>query len=140
MTSVLRSHLQIPSRIRYFVAILDYSGGTGVIPNFDFDTTISLPTYPGPVLTLDAFTAAYPGTYNYPALTTGDLLKDLGQQFTLTDANNNHRAIYRRVQRVQGVDSEGVGGSSADSWGSFYVKVWDADASLSEPVAVARTG
>ena len=146
MSSVLRSYSQIPARIKYFIAIDTYTegrGGSGPTP-FDFDSTIQLPSYPGPILTEDEFNATYndPSGYVYPGLYFGELLKDMGQQFTITDENFNHRAIYRRVQRVRGITSEGVGGSPVGSWGTFYVKVWDADASptLDKVVVVARTG
>lgn len=140
----MRSYAQIPARIKYFVAIMDYPEGRGIVgpTPFDYDATIQLPSYPGPLLTESAFNAAYndPSGYLYPGLTAGDLLKDLGQQFTITDAAFNHRATYRRVQRVRGLTSEGVGGAPVDGWGTFYVKVWDADVSFSEPVVVSRTG
>jgi hypothetical protein len=140
----MRSFPQIPARIKYFIAIAEYfeGRGGGGPTSFRYDATIQLPSYPGPILTETEFDAAYndPSGYLYPGLYQGELLKDMGQQFTITDDSFNHIAIYRRVQRVRGLPSEGVGGSPGNSWGTFYVKVWDADASSSEPVYVARTG
>ncbi len=139
----MRSFAQIPARIKYFIGVLGYEGGSGGIgSNFDFDETIQLPSYPGPILTIAEFAAKYAGpSYPYPAVAVGELLKDMGQQFTITDAAFNHRATYRRVQRVRGVDSEGVGGDPTTGWDTFYVKVWDADASITDKyVVVARTG
>jgi hypothetical protein len=112
----MRSFAQIPARIKYFIAITYYPEGRGIVgPLFDYDATIQLPSYPGPILTEVEFNAAYndPSGYLYPGLYQGELLKDMGQQFTITDAAFNHRATYRRVQRVRGLTSEGVGGSPA---------------------------
>jgi hypothetical protein len=138
MTSVLRKYSQIDSRIRYFVAVGTYdpSGELVGVPT-DYDSGIifenfSGPYYPGPVVKASSLS---PVTY-FPFY-IGTLLKDLGQQVVLTDDNNNHTAIYRRVQVVQSIDSEGVGGSRADSYGSFYVKTWAADG---QGVLVTRTG
>jgi hypothetical protein len=140
----MRSFAQIPARIKYFIGILDFPGGSGSGVVFDYDETIQLPTYPGPILTLAEFQTKYTGIYLYPGVSTGELLKDMGQQFIITDDAFNHRAIYRRVQRVRGVDSEGVGGDPTTGWNTFYVKVWDADDAAvsvpSKPVVVARTG
>ena len=146
MSSVLRSYSQIPARIKYFIANDAVEDSSGAI--FNLESTIQLrnPGYPGPILTIDNFVATYsdPSGYVYPGLYFGELLKDMGQQFTITDADFNHLAIYRRVQRVRGITSEGVGGSPADSWGTLYVKVWSSDVSYAEPythpVLVSRTG
>lgn len=139
MTSVLRTYAQIPARIRYFITTSAYVppepfGFVGFnIPNNegDYDPTFYISPYPGPIV------SGTIGPVEYVDLSAGELLKDLGQQIVFTDVNNNHRAIYRRVQRVNGADSEGVGGSLFDSYGSFYVKVWDAQGT---GVYVARTG
>jgi hypothetical protein len=144
MTSVMRSYAQVPARIKYFLCVdqVNYAIRFPISPFFDYYSAIQLPTYPGPILTRTEFNAAYtdPSGYVTPAIAVGDQLKDLGQQFIITDANFNHRAIYRRVQRVRGIDSEGVGGEPP-GWDTFYVKTWDADASESGyPVSVVRTG
>ena len=133
MTSVLRVQAQIPARIRYFVAVGTYDpSGELVGAPTDYDSGIIFDIYPGPVVKASSLS---PVTY-FPFL-TGTLLKDLGQQVVLTDDNNNHTAIYRRVQVVQSIGSEGVGGSPAESYGSFYVKTWAADG---QGVLVTRTG
>jgi hypothetical protein len=144
MSSVLRSYAQIPARVKYFIALetKSASNGNNLSPNFVYPATIRLPTYPSPVLTeselLDAFDD--PAGYTFPAIGTG-LLKDLGQQFIVTDADYNYRAIYRRVQYVNGENSEGVGGHpTTNGWNTFYVKTWDSDATTPNPVIVARTG
>jgi hypothetical protein len=139
MTSVLRSFTQIPARIKYFLVLETIYGIREM--SFTYRSALILPSLPAPIQTQTEFTGTYndPSGYVIPDVAAGQLLKDLGQQFTITDANFNHRAIYRRVQPVRGVDSEGVGGSSGDSWGTFYVKVWDSDAS-SYPIVVTRTG
>lgn len=133
MTSVLRTYSQIPARIRYFVAIDTYDpSGELVGAPTDYDSGIIFDNYPGPVVKASSLPPV-----NYFPFSIGTLLKDLGQQVIMTDDNNNYTAIYRRVQLVNGADSEGVGGSPADSYGSFYVKTWAADGL---GVLVTRTG
>ncbi len=140
----MRSFSQIPVRIKYFIAISDYEGGRGVVPISDFDPTIRLysPAYPGPILTQAEYDATYtdPSGYEYPPLSAGELLKDLGQQFVVTDSDYNHRVIYRRVQRVKGINSEGVSGDPSNGWDTFYVKVWDSEGAPTGSIYVARTG
>lgn len=66
----------------------------------------------------------------------GALYKDLGRQILIMDSSRRHVALFRQVQRVDGVGSEGV--DAANPWASnIFVKVWAAD---STNVVVARTG
>ena len=68
--------------------------------------------------------------------TIGNLYKDLGRQILIVDSSRRHVALFRQVQLVDGVGSEGV--APANPWGSnIFVKVWTAD---SDNVVVARTG
>jgi hypothetical protein len=139
----MRSYAQIPARIKYFIVVFAVPAGEGY-SGFDYDSTVRLKTTPAPVQTITEFNTNHfsnPSGYEYPSLTEGELLKDLGQQFIITDANYNHLALYRRVQRVRGGDSEGVSGSPANGWDSFYVRVWEADVlNPASPIAVTRTG
>jgi hypothetical protein len=136
MSSALRSYAQIPSRAKYFL------WGLG-----DQETDVSVPTtsiFTLPVgayaeLTSMATAAAVNDVANIdPSLPQG-LLKDMGRQITIYDPDTKlHRAVYREVQVVDGVASEGVGGSAANGWNStYFVKVWDA---AGAGVNVARTG
>jgi hypothetical protein len=80
-----------------------------------------------------------------PTVVTADIsgfyFKDLGRQVTVYDpATHKHLAVFRQVQRVQGVGSEGVGlsGLVPESYfANIYMKVWAADGN---GVVVVRTG
>jgi hypothetical protein len=132
--SAMRSFSQIPVRVKYFLAVDSYipledegvadPGDAGV----NFQDGFQEIVVEGSI------------TLDYVGFSSGDLLKDLGQQFTMVDINNNHIATYRKVQRVNGPASEGVGPalSPADGpFGTFFVKVWSADG---QGVYVVRTG
>jgi hypothetical protein len=135
MTSLLRTYAQIPARVKYFLW-LNNEPNTSAIPAAsafqltagDYATISSMSTAGAidPVST-NPFGDVAPG-----------LLKDMGRQITIYDASTSaHRAIYREVQIVDGVGSEGVGGS-APGWNStYFVKVWSADGM---GVEVVRTG
>jgi hypothetical protein len=119
MTSVLRSHAQIPVRNRYFTVIDDISGYTA--------TT----TTGGVLITPTQFLNNYNATVN---VASGALLKDLGRSITIYSPTTNlHTEVYRWVQRVNGANTEGVGGA----YNTFYINTWSADGT---GVGVARTG
>ena len=136
MSSATRSFAQIPARVKYFL----------------FDSTAA--TSDEPVPTTSIFTLPV-GTYadltsmataeevndvanTDPSFPATNLLKDMGRQITIYDpATSAHLAIYREVQVVNGVGSEGVGGSAPDWQSNYFVKVWSADG---EGVVVMRTG
>ncbi len=67
---------------------------------------------------------------------SGQLYKDLGREIVRYDtlaAGAIKLAVYRQVQKVAGVASEGVPASDA----AIYVKIWDA---AGAGVGVVRTG
>jgi hypothetical protein len=118
MTSILRSYSQIPSRVRYFTALYDISGYTA--------TT----TTGGILLTPSQFLNNYSKTVS---VLSSSLLKDLGKTITIYDSTTKlHIEVYSRVQLVNGINTEGVGGS----YNTFYIKTWSAIGD----VDVARTG
>jgi hypothetical protein len=128
----MRSFSQIGARVGYFLATANVNGG-GVGAEGD-DAAINFPTYPG------AYVVAGITPVPYVSLTQGELLKDMGRQVTYVDASNNHIAVYRQVQRVNGPTTEGVGPKvDADDgiYGTLYVRVWGADGGN---VKVVRTG
>jgi hypothetical protein len=139
----MRSYAQIPARVKYFFVLDTVNPATDIFsPSFTYRPAIILPSLPSPVQTEEEFISTYsdPSGYSVPEVLGGQILKDLGQQFIITDPNYNQRAIYRRVQKVNGINSEGVGGSRADGWGTFYVKVWDSDPASTYLIVVTRTG
>ena len=92
------------------------------------------------VMTTAAFAAATATS------TTSGLLKDMGDEVRTVDSTGYHTASFRRVQSlIDGQGTEGVNGTEANGYLTFYVCVWSADtsavASESYPaVTVTRTG
>lgn len=120
MTSVLRTIPQIAERIRFLTAIDDLSG-------FRISAMF-------PVMTEADFTAAIDASAN---IAMGSLLKDLGRVVHVYDINNAKTAIWRQVQLVASATTEGVTGTPADGFNSYYVKTWSADGT---GISVVRTG
>lgn len=135
MASALRSYAQIPARVKYFL------WGVG---DLEFDE---------PVPTTSIFTLSVGDYAELTSMATADavndvantdidlgasLLKDMGRQITIYDPTSNlHLAVYREVQIVNGIGSEGVGGSNPEWQSNYFVKVWSADGL---GVNVVRTG
>lgn len=133
---MLRAYAQIPARAKYFM----YAAGTDVSGNVPATSIFTLPVGSYADLTSMATATevnAIPGFVTDVTPATG-LLKDMGRQITIYDPTTRlHVAVYRQVQVVDGIASEGVGGSTP-AWGSnYFVKVWAADGL---GVAVIRTG
>jgi hypothetical protein len=129
----MRSFSQIPVRTKFFIATATVeSGGVGV--NYD-DSAISFDDgYPGPIVEIGSLQA------NYVGMTQGDILKDMGRQITIYNADGSHHAVYREVQRIRNVATEGVNSplDPADgAYGTFFVMVWAADG---QNVKVVRLG
>jgi hypothetical protein len=139
MSSVLRSYAQIPATVKYFIYGNDAVAGD--MPTGSA-TILAAGDYAeiGSMISLADFTALTTVIQTPSDLAPGALLKDMGRQITFYDgtvAGKPHVAVYREVQRVNGSDSEGVGGA-AGVWGStYFVKVWSADGT---GVNVFRTG
>jgi hypothetical protein len=126
MSSALKKWGQIDSRIKFFIATGDVTGYTLTIALTDHVTDASENA---------VFTSAT------TIVGAGKLLKDLGRMITVyADATtgNPHTAIYRQVQEVNGALSGGVGGSGANGFKSYWIKVWSASGTGNAPVA--RTG
>ena len=107
------------------VIISDCSG-------FTYNTTANVVS--APVLSIQAFTAAYPSTAIFLA---GQVVKDLGRSINVFDPanSNNLYQIYRQVMLFSGPDNgqyEGVTKQIA------YICTWSADG-VSQ-ADVARTG
>jgi hypothetical protein len=134
MTSILRRPSQIPVRVKYLLTVADISGISGEMIS-QADCFADSPQSYSPYSVIDDFMLEESMIVE---LFTGALLKDLGRTLVIKDAiTNDHLAIFRHVQIQQGAESEGVGGSTADGWGSIWVKVWAADGT---GVGVVRTG
>jgi hypothetical protein len=134
---MLRTYAQIPARAKYFL----YDGDLALIDeNVPATSIFTLPVGSYADLTSMATAAEVNATSGFDSDVTPatNLLKDMGRQITIYDATTHlHLAVYRQVQVVNGIASEGVGGS-APAWGSnYFVKVWAADG---QGVAVIRTG
>jgi hypothetical protein len=137
MSSVLRAYAQIPARAKYFL----YDSGSAVSDE-SVPTTSIFSLNPGAYAELTSMATAAevndaPG-FNSDFTPAQNLLKDMGRQITIYDPNTSaHLAVYREVQVVDGIGSEGVGGT-ANAWQSnIFVKVWSADG---QGVVVMRTG
>lgn len=130
----MRKFSQIPVRTKYFLTVGSFTPDPPAVgANYD-DAALAFVVYPGPIVENGALLEV-----PYASFTAGSLLKDLGRQVVIVDADGKHLAVYRQVQRVNGADTEGVGPAiSPDGpYGTFYVKVWSADGS---GVLVVRTG
>jgi hypothetical protein len=119
MSSVLRAHSQVETRIKFLGAIIE-----GEI--FEIMGPISA------IMPEDAFTS---GTCPESGLTPGMLLRDLGKTVTTVNAAGLHTQTFRLVQQQAGGNSEGVNLTIPP----FYVRVWAADPLL-HPVSVVRLG
>lgn len=137
MSSTLRAYAQIPTRAKYFL------WGTG-----DERTDVTVPTTsifrinPGAYAELTSMTTATkvntaPG-FDSDFTPAQTVLKDMGRQITIYDSDTGaHLAVYREVQVVDGIGSEGVGSAFPDWQSNIFVKVWAADG---RGVNVVRTG
>jgi hypothetical protein len=145
--SAIRSLAQIPASIKYLEAVVGSSG-------FDSDVLAEYPAFRllndanisdlGAEGSIVLGSTADANLSNVESVTIGDentyavgtLFKDLGRQLLIKGASDNHVALFRQVQLVNGADTEGVSGVSP-SWNCLFVKVWAADGTN---VCVARTG
>ena len=141
--SALRSLSQIPASIKYLVARIDSTVyNSNILATYPaFAITGSVEDIGGSIVDsttvnqhLTNITGVTFGTGDTYSI--GTQFKDLGRQFLIVDADDNHLALFRQVQRVLGIDTEGVGGV-APSWNCLFVKVWAADGAN---VCVVRTG
>ena len=126
MTSVIKRWSQIDTRIKFFNALGDVSGFT--YDGFATDSIVSTTdaaTYFNTAIKINAF----------------NILKDMGRTVTVVDttvAGSPKRAIYRQIQLVKGALTEGVGGTIANGFNTFWIKVWADDGA--GVARVARTG
>jgi hypothetical protein len=141
--SAIRSLAQIPPSIKYLIVALD-SGmynplNLSTYPAFTINGTVddlggSIVASATANENLDIVdVVTFGGESDYAM---GTLFKDLGRQLLIKDADDNHVALFRQVQWVNGTLTEGVGGVPP-SWNCLFVKVWSADG---ENVCVVRTG
>lgn len=125
MTSALKKWGQIDSRIKYFMAFGDVSGW-----NYAGEATDLL----------DSTTAATEFT-RVRKISANSLMKDLGRSITVYNdgvVGYPHTMIYRQIQLVNGSTTGGVGGTPANGYNSYWIKVWsDTGADIAK---VARTG
>lgn len=135
MSSVTSVYAQVSGRVKFLLAVADVSGA--IVPG------------------LHSVSSSHAGSDIIDSATKvdvpiGQLLKDLGRQIVLYEEpllggvqGSPHLATYRQVQRMNGVETEGVNGGAPDGQGSyyetFYVCVSSADTSV-HPVGVVRTG
>jgi len=129
MSSLLTTPGQTPARVK-FLRVVDTTQ-----VRYPLETAKSVMA----MMTLAQFEdATSPGSSD----PSGALLKDMGKEVVVYDAEKfTHKAVYRLVQPVSGVDVEGDGGSAVGidftATPSFYVKVWD---EAGAGVNVARVG
>jgi hypothetical protein len=137
MSSTLRAYAQIPTRAKYFL----WGAGDQEI-NEDVPITSIFRIDPGAYADLTSMATAAavndaPG-WNSDFTPAQAVLKDMGRQITIYDASTGaHLAVYREVQVVDGIGSEGVGASGPAWQSNIFVKVWSADGN---GVNVVRTG
>lgn len=142
MTSLLRHPSQIGVREKYLIAVADVSNGVGVAAGGVGAFDLSSGFFVGSVaLAADVSNAtvgyqerAAAGGVN--SINAGELFRDMGRSITVVDADGNHLALYRNVQKVDGASTEGVPSDAAYS-ANIYVRVWAADG---DNIGVARLG
>lgn len=136
--SSLRSFSQIPVRTAFFVTTGSNVEVTAAI-NYDDPALVFPGGYPGPIVVDGSI-----GSITLPVFSAGTLLKDLGRSTTIVDTAGRHLAVYREVQRVNSAANEGVGpaGINEGIYGTFFVKIWSADATFphANSVRVVRVG
>lgn len=122
MTSMLRKFSQISPREKYFTVLAPDQLYATVADGFTLH----------PLMTESEFMAAANFSFGF---SPGELLKDLGRTVVTYDPTNRnlHTGVYRQVQLVNGLTTEGVGHISE----IFYIRVWSADGDVTH---VARTG
>jgi hypothetical protein len=123
---------QLEVRTKYFIATANYDPEEeeGVANPTPDDPAITFDAYPGPLVIGTIPTVGYVG------FSKCDLFRDMGQQVIFVDpVTYEHLSVYRRVQKVDGVNSEGVSGITVDN--QIYLRVWAKDGTN---VRVARTG
>lgn len=133
MTSVLKKWAQIDPRIKYFNVLADISG---FVLNSAFVSDNSDIVYTD----VETSAFAYSTAIRIPAF---GLLKDLGRTIYVVDSTTTtggypRTAVYRQIQRVSGLGSEGVSGVPSNGYKSYWIKVWTADGV--GVARVARTG
>lgn len=135
MSSALRTYAQIPARVKYFLWLNNDPSLSPIPEASAFQLNAGDYAAIGSMAAADAIV---PVTTRPFAALDSALLKDMGRQITIVDADTKaHLAVYREVQIVDGVGSEGVGGSAPEWESTYFVKVWSADGA---GVEVVRTG
>ncbi len=147
---MLRRVSQIDPRTKYFQVVREIDQGT--VPSLSDVTFVLKPEYTQsiPRVVADTF---FKNTMTLSPfnihLVDGALLKDMGRTIYGYDSNYGvsagslRQSVYREVQIVNGADSEGVSGSSANNWNTFWVRVWSSttgDDSVNRIAPIARIG
>lgn len=124
--SSMRQFSQLEPRTKYFIALQDISGVA-------INTGYSI----GALMTPAEFAAAL-SLQPFAQAAAGQLLLDLGRSVTVYDpVTSMHKELWRAVQLVSGVGSEGVSGSAVNGFNSFYIMTWSETGFAH---SVARTG
>lgn len=119
MSSVIRSLSQLPSRVKYLLAVAqcEYYIPVGSLESIETTNDFATKT-----------------TSNVRPLKT--LFRDMGDSVTTVNASGQHVGLYRSVQRVAGISSEGVPETFETE--TVYVQVWSADTAVE--INVVRVG
>jgi hypothetical protein len=135
MSSAIRTYAQIPARVKYFIWLNNDPNTNGIPAASAFQLNAGAYASIGSMAVADAID---PVTTSPFGDVSPNLLKDMGRQITIVDADTKaHLAVYREVQNIDGIGSEGVGGSAPEWESTYFVKVWSADGA---GVEVVRTG
>lgn len=147
MSSNLRAFAQVPSTSRYLEVVRQAAAAAPTTPSDMAAFTIAAAdlTTVGDIV-VENSSSQLTGKGTTITVTSvdltavgalGTLYKDLGRQILIVDTSRRHVALFRQVQLVDGVGTDGVNGV-AGIWNSnTFVKVWAAD---STDIVVARTG
>jgi hypothetical protein len=124
MSSILRTYSQIPARAKHLIGITDGSIGP-------FSEISAFTLSPGEFINMTSVATEedISGLLGFVILgdISGNLYKDLGRQVTVYDpATHAHLAVFRQVQLVNGLDTEGVC-AAVNRCATIYMKVWSSN-------------
>lgn len=120
MSSTTRGHSEISGRARFLYSVAtttNYSINEGYLPKS--------------IMKSSEFASAFSTA---PTSPTASMYRDMGGEVNVVNAENQRMATFRRVQKMSGINSEGVMNDD-----TFYLCTWTADPSV-YTVTVVRAG
>lgn len=120
MSSFTRGHSEISGRARFLYSI-------ATTTNYELNDGFM----PKSIMKSSDFSSAFSTAPTSPA---ASMYRDMGGEVNVVNAENQRMATFRRVQKMSGINSEGVMNDI-----TFYVCTWTADPAVYS-VTVVRAG